>query len=120
VRENREIACLPPGEGPGGRAGKVDDRNPATYRQGKSDSSTIPTKPPNKARKLAAEVVEGRGLTKENGAQQNTCRTQSREPGVPSALERVRQAAIRNKGERFSALLHHVTTWSAPVTAWSG
>jgi len=28
---------------------------------------------------------------------------------VPSALERVRQAAIRNKGERFSALLHHVT-----------
>ena len=28
---------------------------------------------------------------------------------MPSALERVRQVAIRNKGERFSALLHHVT-----------
>src|SRR6266568_1183803 len=52
VRENREIPCLPPGDGPGGRAGKVDDRNPATYRHGKSDSSTVPTKPLNKVRKL--------------------------------------------------------------------
>jgi len=67
------------------------------------------TKPSNKAGMLAAEVVEGRELTKENGLQQNTRRTQSRELCVPSALERVRQAAIRNKGERFSALLHHVT-----------
>jgi retron-type reverse transcriptase len=79
------------------------------HRHGKSDSSILPTKPPNKARKLAAEVVEGRGLTQENVLQQNTRRTQSREQRVPSALERVRQVAIRNKGERFSALLHHVT-----------
>jgi RNA-directed DNA polymerase len=93
----------------GGRAGKVDDRNPATYRHGKSDSPILPTKPSNKASTLAAEVAEGRGLTKENGLQQNTRRTQSREVCVSSALERVRQAAIRNKGERFSALLHHVT-----------
>ena len=109
MRENREIPYLPPGDGPGGRAGKVDDRNPAMHRHGKSDSSILPTKPLNKARKLAAEVVEGRGLTKENVLQQNTRRTQSREPCVPSALERVRRAAIRNKAERFSALLHHVT-----------
>jgi group II intron reverse transcriptase/maturase len=54
-------------------------------------------------------VAEGRELTKENELQQNTRRTQSRERCVPSALERVRQAANRNKGERFSALLHHVT-----------
>jgi group II intron reverse transcriptase/maturase len=52
--------------------------------------------------------VEGRGLTKENEGQQNTLRTQSRE-GVPSALDRVRQVAIRNKKERFSALFHHIT-----------
>jgi RNA-directed DNA polymerase len=109
MRENREIPCLPPGDGSGGRAGKVDDRNPATYRHGKSDSPILPAKPPNKASTLAAEVAEGRGLTKENGLQQNTRRTQSREVCVLSALERVRQAAIRNKGERFSALLHHVT-----------
>lgn len=109
MRENREIPCLPPGDGLGGRAGKVDDRNPATYGHGKSDSSIVPTRPSNKASTLAAEVAEERGLTKENGLQQNTRRTQSREVCVPSALERVRQAAIRNKGERFSALLHHVT-----------
>jgi RNA-directed DNA polymerase len=56
-----------------------------------------------------AEVVEGRGLTKENTLQQNTRRTQGRNQRVPSALERVRQVAVRDKGERFSALLHHVT-----------
>jgi RNA-directed DNA polymerase len=109
MRENREIPCLPPGDGPGGRVGKVDDRTPAMHGHGKSDSSILPTKPPNKARKLAAEVVEGRELTKENARQQNTRRTLSREQRVPSALERVRQVAIRNKGERFSALHHHVT-----------
>ena len=76
---------------------------------GKSDSSVVPTRPPNNAGSPAAEGVEGRGLTKENAPQQNTRRTQSREQRVPSALERVRQVALRNKGERFSALLHHVT-----------
>jgi group II intron reverse transcriptase/maturase len=76
---------------------------------GKSDSPILPTKPPNKAEKTAAEVVEGRGLTKENADQQNTPRTQSRTSCVPSALDRVRQLAVRNKEERFSALLHHVT-----------
>jgi RNA-directed DNA polymerase len=110
MRENREIPCLPPGDNSsGGRAGKVDDRNPAMYGHGKSDSSILPTKPPNKAGTPATEVVEGRGLTKENTHQQNTSRTQRPDQDVPSALERVRQAAIRNKEERFSALLHHVT-----------
>jgi group II intron reverse transcriptase/maturase len=51
--------------------------------------------------------MEGRGLTKGNTLKQNTPRTQGR-TGVPSALERVREAARRNKGERFTALLHHV------------
>jgi RNA-directed DNA polymerase len=91
------------------RAGKVVDRNPAMYEHGKSDSPIVPTKPANKAGRPAAEVVEERGLTKENVSQQNTPRTQNREEGVPSALERVRQAAIRSKAERFSALLHHIT-----------
>jgi RNA-directed DNA polymerase len=109
MRENREIPYPPLGDGPGGRAGKVDDRNPAMHGNGKSDSSVVPTKSPNKADGLAAEVVEGRGLTKENADQQNTPRTQRRTLSVPSALDRVRQVAVRKKGERFSALLHHVT-----------
>jgi RNA-directed DNA polymerase len=109
MRENREIPCPPPGDGTGGRAGKVDDRNPAMHGDGKSDSPILPTKPPNKAGHAVAEVVEGRGLTKENTDQQNTSRTQCRTTGVPSALDRVRQVAVRNKEERFNALLHHIT-----------
>jgi hypothetical protein len=54
-------------------------------------------------------VVEGRGLTKGKAVQQNTFRTQCREKDVPNALHRIRQAAIRNKGEKFTALLHHIS-----------
>ncbi len=75
--------------------------------RGKSDSSVVPGKPPNKAEGPAAEVVEGRGLAKGNLPESNVHRTQSRE-GRPSALERVRQAARRDGKQRFTALLHHV------------
>ncbi len=56
-----------------------------------------------------AEEVEGRHPTKGNTAQQNAPRTQSRSHGAPSALDRVRQVARRDKDAKFSALLHHVT-----------
>jgi len=108
MRENREIPFLPFEGISEGRAGKVNDRNPAMHGHRKSDNSIVPAKPPNKAGRPAAEVVEGRGLTKENASQQNTCRTQGRE-SVPNALERIRRAAIRNRKQRFSALFHHVT-----------
>ena len=109
MRENREIPYQPLGDGTGGPAGKVIDRNPAMHGYGKSDSPTVLTKPSNKAEDSVAEVVEGRGLTKENTDQQNTSQTQCRTADVPSTLDRVRQVAVRNKEERFSALLHHVT-----------
>ena len=51
--------------------------------------------------------MEGRGLAKGNPSQQNAPRTQGRD-GAPSALERVREAAERDKQVRFTALLHHV------------
>ncbi len=73
----------------------------------KSDSSVVPMKAPNKAGQPVAEAVEGRGLAKGNPPQQNAPRTQSR-PGAPSALERVRQAAAKDKKMRFTALLHHI------------
>ena len=73
----------------------------------KSDSSVIPEKLPNKDPMGAAEAMEGRGLTKGNLLEQNALRTQGR-GGVPSALERVREAAQKDKGERFTALFHHV------------
>jgi RNA-directed DNA polymerase len=75
--------------------------------RGKSDSPSVPGKPPNKAEAPAAEVVEGRGLAKGNSHEQNTPRTQGRKGCVPSALERVRQAARKDRKQRFTALLHH-------------
>jgi len=76
--------------------------------QRKSDRSTVPTKPPNKTRAPVAEAVEGRGLAQGNTRQQNAPRTQCR-ISAPSALERVRHAARRDRKARFTALFHHVT-----------
>ena len=106
-RENREVPMSPTTDGVAGRAGKVEGRTPAMYDQGKSDRPVVPTKPPNNAGQPVAEVVEGRGLAKGNTEEQNAPRTQSR-TSAPSALDRVREAATRNKGMRFTALLHHV------------
>ena len=75
--------------------------------RGKSDSFTVPAKSPNQAEGPAAEATEGRGLAKGNSPERNLLRTQGRESTL-SALERVRQAARRNKKQRFTALLHHI------------
>jgi group II intron reverse transcriptase/maturase len=75
--------------------------------RGKSDSSVVPGKRPNNAGEPATEAVEGRGLAKGNSHERNAFRTQSR-GDAPSALERVRQAATRDRKQRFTALLHHV------------
>ncbi len=77
------------------------------HEHGKSDRSVIPAKSSNKAGQPAAEGMEGRDLTKGNLPQQNASRTPSRED-APSALERVRQAASKDKKTRFTALLHHI------------
>ena len=77
-----------------------------THGHGKSDSSTVPGKSPNKAGTPAAEGMEGNGLAKGNLLQQNASRTPSRND-APSALERVRQAAKQDRKLRFTALRHH-------------
>jgi RNA-directed DNA polymerase len=64
-------------------------------------------KAPNKARRRAAEGLERRRLTKQNSPQATTLRTQGR-ARVHAALGRVRQAARREKGARFTALLQHI------------
>jgi RNA-directed DNA polymerase len=76
--------------------------------RGKSDRPVVPAKPPNKAGRPAAEVVEGRGLAKGNadGATRPGPRAGV---SVPSALDRVRRVARQDKEVRFTALLHHVT-----------
>src|SRR6266851_7227263 len=80
---------------------------PMMNGHGKSDSSVVPVKSPNKTGQPVAEEMEGRGLAKGNLPQQNAPRTQGRQ-GAPSALERVRLAAARDRKMRFTALLHHI------------
>ena len=75
--------------------------------RGKSDSPVVPAKPPNKAAAAAAEVVEGRGPAKGNTARQTRPGHRAGQ-GVPSALDRVREVARKDKEARFTALLHHV------------
>src|SRR6059036_3124719 len=75
--------------------------------RGQSDRSVVPGKPPNKAEEPAAEAAEGRERAKGNSPERNALRTPSR-VGALSALERVRQAAERDRKQRFTALLHHV------------
>ncbi len=99
------------GRWPTGRDGKFKDEKPEMNEHEKSDGPIVPAKPPNKGTGQAprqAEAVEGRGPAKGNPSQGDTSRTQSRVKDVPSALERIRQAAARNKGERFTALYHHI------------
>jgi RNA-directed DNA polymerase len=74
---------------------------------GKSDSSIVPEKSPNKAGQPAAEAMEERELAKGNLSKQNASRTQSR-IDARSALERVRQAVNRDRKQRLIALFHHV------------
>jgi RNA-directed DNA polymerase len=74
---------------------------------GKSDRRVVPTKRPNEAGRPTEEAAEGRGRTEGNSHQHNASRT-LRRTDAPSALERVRQVARRDRKMRFTALLHHV------------
>ena len=72
-----------------------------------SDRLIVPANPLNKAGLPAAEAGEGSGLGKENAVSKTR---PGRRAGLsgPSALDRVREIASRDKDARFTALLHHV------------
>ena len=78
----------------------MDDRR-------KSDTAVVPEKARNAVDVSTADATEGRAVAKGNPPERTVLRTQSR-AGTPSALERVRQAAQRDRKQRFTALLHHV------------
>ncbi len=78
------------------------------HGSGESHSGIVPAKHPNEGLGGPQEAVEGRPLTKENMEEPNSCRTPGRER-EPNGLDRVRQAAKKDKRLRFTALLHHVT-----------
>ena len=87
--------------------------------RGKSDGPVVPANPPNKAAAVvvAAEAGEERGPAKGN----TTSRTRpgpSAGQGAPSALDRVREVARRDKQARFTALLHHVDLARLRAAYW--
>jgi group II intron reverse transcriptase/maturase len=85
----------------------------------KSDRPVVVTKPSNKAGEPAAERVERRGLAKGKTPRQNTDRTLDRII-VQSALGRIRQAAVKDKRQRFTGLMHHIYNLSMLREAYYG
>jgi len=73
-----------------------------------SDPAIVARKPANEAGRPAAEPVERRAGAEGNAIQQRTRRAQDR-ASVSQVLGRVRQAARHRKGERFTALFHHLS-----------
>jgi len=69
-----------------------------------SDGLVVPTKSPNEAGLPAEEVVEGRSPAKGNMEEQTASRTQSRS-GAPNALDRVREAARKDRKKKGADLL---------------
>ena len=76
---------------------------------GESDGRVVPAKYPNKdGSNSSAEGAEGRRPTKENTGQTTASQMQSWGNAL-AGLQRVREAAKREKRLRFTALLHHVS-----------
>jgi hypothetical protein len=73
----------------------------------KSDTAVVPEKSRNAVDASTGDATEGRAVAKGNPPERNVLRTQGR-ASAPRALERVRQAAQRDRKQRFTALLHHV------------
>ena len=78
------------------------------HAAGESHDCVVPAKAPNQDPQGSTEGPEGRRLIQENTVEANPSRMQSREIGS-RGLTGVREAAKKDKGLRFTALLHHVT-----------
>ena len=86
-----------------------------TNEPGKSDRRVVPANPANTGapKPIMVEWEEGRRLAKENSgsspqADRTQCRVGSDPEGLHQALERIRQAARRDKELKFTSLWHHV------------
>jgi group II intron reverse transcriptase/maturase len=107
MRENRETPVVPRSDDLG--RSEKGDRNADMHVAGESDDPIIPAKRANNdGADPPAEPVEERGSAKGNTFRLTAYRTQGRN-GVSLELEGVRRVANRDKGIRFTALLHHVT-----------
>ena len=95
-------------DGTDGPRGERSGGNPLMHDHRKSDSPVVPVGPPNKTGGPVAEAGEERGLPEGNTASK-TRPGRSAGQDAPSALDRVREVAQKDKEARFTALLHHVT-----------
>jgi RNA-directed DNA polymerase len=109
AHENRESPEVPVDSQPTGRSGKACGRKPDANATGQSDIGVVPMRASNKAGpRPAAEMKEGRPMTKENPERPTATRTQSRGEAM-SGLDRIRKAARGDKTLRLNNLMHHVT-----------
>jgi RNA-directed DNA polymerase len=113
MHENRETSMLPALERGAGRPEKAESRNAGMNGIEESDRAVVPVNQPNNEGQpegsSTAEDGEGRARTEENTSQTHTPPTRSGNKGGSQGLAGVRQAAKEKKGERFTALLHHLT-----------
>jgi len=108
--ENRETSEVPVAGCAAGRLEKTCGRNSSMYASEKSDIGIVPEKGPNKAAFShgAAEAPEGRPMTKGNSEKSSATCTQ-RQGEALHGLDRIREAAKKDKNLRFTNLMHHVT-----------
>jgi len=113
MHENRETSELSACGSGADRPEKALSRAAGVNGTEGSDCVVVPMNQPNKGgspgRDLNAEAGEGRARTKENISQAHTSPTQGGKEHVSQGLAGVRQAARARRGERFTALLHHLT-----------
>src|SRR6266850_2488769 len=79
------------------------------HEREKSDPAVVAVKPVNAAERSAAETVEPRAGAEGNASQHSTGRAQKRAT-VSQGLERIRQVARQRTEEKFTTLLHHIST----------
>src|SRR3979490_2815744 len=75
----------------------------------KSDPAAVAVKPVDAAEQPAAESGEPRAGAEGNASQHSTDRAQKRAT-VSQGLERIRQVARQRTKEKFTTLLHHIST----------
>lgn len=107
MRENRDTPLVSGSSGPD-RLEKATSYTASMHASGESDEQVVPAKRSNNGEQSRAEGVEGSCSTKGNTEETRTRRTPGRER-VSQGLPGVREAARRDKKQKFTALLHHVT-----------
>src|SRR5712671_1593923 len=79
------------------------------HEREKSDPAVVAVKPVNAVERSAAESAEPRAGAEGNASQHSTGRAQKRAT-VSQGLERIRQVARQRTREKFTTLLHHIST----------